>query len=259
MALQGSGAISLANIQTEFGGSNPISLSEYYQAGTYVSEHSSSVPVSGAIDLADFYGTEKAVRIVVSSNTTNYNILTSATAAGYNNSTAQPIVVIVNSGVEVSGSGTHGMRTGALHADTDLIIICNGTISGAHGGTNSGGADAIYFETTTGGSGTYEVRNSGLIRGGGGGGGNAGVAEDWEEQDGGGNTCSNSRTGSVGATGGFGAAGGNGSWNAGTDGDAIANCTITAPGSGGAAGYAVRKNGRTVTTSGSGTFTGATS
>lgn len=36
MALQSSGAISLSNIQTEFGGSNPISLSEYYKGGTYV-------------------------------------------------------------------------------------------------------------------------------------------------------------------------------------------------------------------------------
>ena len=30
MALQSSGAISLENIQTVFGGTNPISLSEYY-------------------------------------------------------------------------------------------------------------------------------------------------------------------------------------------------------------------------------------
>ena len=50
MALQSSGAISLANIQTEFGGSNPISLSEYYGVA-------SGVPSSGAIALSNFYGT----------------------------------------------------------------------------------------------------------------------------------------------------------------------------------------------------------
>ena len=33
MALQSSGAISLSDIQTEFGGGNPISLSEYYRGG----------------------------------------------------------------------------------------------------------------------------------------------------------------------------------------------------------------------------------
>lgn len=36
MALQASGAISLGNLQTEYGGANPISLSEYYRNGTYV-------------------------------------------------------------------------------------------------------------------------------------------------------------------------------------------------------------------------------
>jgi hypothetical protein len=50
MALQTSGAISLANVQTEFGGSNPISITEYYGADT-------GVPASGIISLDDFYGT----------------------------------------------------------------------------------------------------------------------------------------------------------------------------------------------------------
>lgn len=36
MALQTSGAISLSNLQAEFGGSNPISVSEYYRGGSYV-------------------------------------------------------------------------------------------------------------------------------------------------------------------------------------------------------------------------------
>jgi hypothetical protein len=36
MALQTSGAISFSQMQTEFGGANPISLSEYYKNGSYV-------------------------------------------------------------------------------------------------------------------------------------------------------------------------------------------------------------------------------
>jgi hypothetical protein len=50
MALQESGAISLGDIQTEFGGTNPISISEYYGADT-------GVPGSGTLSLSDFYGT----------------------------------------------------------------------------------------------------------------------------------------------------------------------------------------------------------
>ena len=55
MALQSSGAISHSDIQGEFGGSNPISLSEYYSAAT-------GVPASGnALSLSDFYGKANTV------------------------------------------------------------------------------------------------------------------------------------------------------------------------------------------------------
>lgn len=36
MTLQTSGAISLSQVQSEFGGSNPVSMSEYYRGGSYV-------------------------------------------------------------------------------------------------------------------------------------------------------------------------------------------------------------------------------
>lgn len=50
MALQSSGQISLGDIATEFGGTAPHSLSEYYSKG--------NAPASGEIQIAaDFYGT----------------------------------------------------------------------------------------------------------------------------------------------------------------------------------------------------------
>lgn len=49
MVLQSSGAISLYDIQTEFGGSTPISMSEYYGAA-------SGIPSSGTISFSNFYG-----------------------------------------------------------------------------------------------------------------------------------------------------------------------------------------------------------
>lgn len=61
MTLQSSGAISLANIQTEFGGSNPISLSEYYRGGAYTTTNNTGVPTSGQISLSQFYGTSAYV------------------------------------------------------------------------------------------------------------------------------------------------------------------------------------------------------
>jgi hypothetical protein len=61
MALPTSGPLALSDIQTEFGGVNPISLSEYYAGGAYVPAGTTgtngAVPSSGAISISSFYGT----------------------------------------------------------------------------------------------------------------------------------------------------------------------------------------------------------
>jgi len=63
MALQSSGQIKLSEIATEFGGSAPHSLSEYYGVA-------SGVPASGQIKLgADFYGTSNIVIVAAGSMT----------------------------------------------------------------------------------------------------------------------------------------------------------------------------------------------
>ena len=60
MALQSSGAISLANIQTTFGGANPIGLDEYYLNGVNTTgSGAAGVPTSGQISLGYFYGKSK--------------------------------------------------------------------------------------------------------------------------------------------------------------------------------------------------------
>ena len=59
--------ISLSQIQTEFGGSNPISLSEYYSNDTYVATGFPGIPASGTIRMSNFHG--KGI-----TTTTNINI-----------------------------------------------------------------------------------------------------------------------------------------------------------------------------------------
>lgn len=58
MVLPTSGNIILSEIQEEFGGSNPASLSEYYRGGANVSDvpRHSAIPSSGTIGVSDFYG-----------------------------------------------------------------------------------------------------------------------------------------------------------------------------------------------------------
>ena len=94
MALPTSGALSLSDIQTEFGGSNPISLSEYYAGGLYVPSGTSgtngAVPTSGEIAVSDFYGTQAGITITVTEGSlstavhTGYGFHTTGALSNYN-------------------------------------------------------------------------------------------------------------------------------------------------------------------------------
>ena len=64
MAIQADGAdLQFSEIQTEFGGSNPIGISEYYSGGSNVGANTGNIPASGEIQLSDFYGAANYVAI----------------------------------------------------------------------------------------------------------------------------------------------------------------------------------------------------
>lgn len=62
MVLQSSGQISFANIQTEFGGANPIEINEYYtnNASGYTNNISGLPTTGNSISLQQFYGKTKS-------------------------------------------------------------------------------------------------------------------------------------------------------------------------------------------------------
>ena len=161
MTIQASGAITLQDIQDEFGGSHPISLSEYYGSDT--------VPSSGQISLSDFYGTQNAFSFNVTTGIDGASTLsTLATAAGWDGTV--PIVMTVNSGVHIRSMSS---STPSLTIDVaNSVVINNGAIFGRGGNTNSGaGGHAISITA----SGTTVTNNFGaFIAGGGGGGGGVG-------------------------------------------------------------------------------------
>ena len=74
----------LTGIQTEFGGSNPISISEYYSGGPLVPSASPApngpIPSSGAITVGDFRGATKA-RFISASGGTGTSIAYGASAS----------------------------------------------------------------------------------------------------------------------------------------------------------------------------------
>lgn len=91
MPLQSSGPISLANIQTEFGGSAATSLSEYYAGGPYVpnppplsASQSATIPASGPIRLSMFYGTSAASLVPLNNQSVSDNRIVGGSTASVN-------------------------------------------------------------------------------------------------------------------------------------------------------------------------------
>lgn len=292
MALPGSGALSLNDIQGEFGGSNPIGINEYYRGGGLVPDitANNTIPTSGTIAIDDFYSTTNTPTydIVTSTNTTNVNFRTLLDAAGFDNSVASIITYTLNSGITVGGTatGTPAWQSGTLASNHTVTITIGGSVLGKEGAggaqTSSGwsacyknngatGGDAMSF-AASGPTYTVTVSSGADVRSGGGGGGSGG--SDWGEFDKeprqdafggrGGDGQGYGRTGGAEsgsggennnpAQGGTGGAGG-AYGAAGSSGGNGSDSGCTG-GSGGSAGYAIRKNGTTVNVTNNGTISG---
>jgi hypothetical protein len=69
MTLPASGPLAMTDIQTEFGGTNPIGLNEYYAGGGLVPPGTSgtygAVPSSGALSIQNFYGTSQFIPVYI--------------------------------------------------------------------------------------------------------------------------------------------------------------------------------------------------
>jgi len=190
MALPVSGPLSLSQIQTEFGGSNPISLSEYYRGGAFVTNNNTSVPTSGAISISNFYGAVKQFAFTINTNyTTTQDLRTLAIAAGWNQSDALLVTnnasLYGNAGASggmfyggnqiAGGSGGTGLTVSGSYPN-GVILINNGTISGGGGAGGGGGSTGGGGNGGSGGTGLavssgITIYNYGNIAGGGGGGG----------------------------------------------------------------------------------------
>ena len=196
MAIQASGAISLSDIQTEFTGSNPISMSEYYR-GLLVTDNNTNVPTSGVISLANFYNSVRQFAFTISTSyTTTQDLRTLALAAGWD--AAAPVVATISSGVTfrgVAGTGGGGGASVVPYGSNDVAgtaggagltvsgsfpggvsLINNGTIYGSGGGGGAGGSTAGGGIGGAGGSAiivstALSMTNNSVIGGGGGGGG----------------------------------------------------------------------------------------
>lgn len=108
MTLQASGAISLSQIRTEFGGSAPDSLSEYYRGAGLVPDISanSAIPTTGPIKLSDFYNATNADFVP---NAINWSDITGS----YSGNTDSQSITGINTTIELRTTYSTG-SSGAI-------------------------------------------------------------------------------------------------------------------------------------------------
>jgi hypothetical protein len=194
MAIPGPGtAISMNTIATEFGGTVPHSLSEYYRGGGLVPNVpvNAAIPTTGQIAMGNFYGASNrtSVSIPIATNSFNYDVYTNR-GPTYVAGTSD-ITVTVNPGVTIgsTSTGTYALLIPSAFSPTDTVtIVNNGLIQGMGGAAGNGGSAFAPIPTnvtvggtgSTGGSAIYvnrpvTITNNGTVASGGGGGGGGGA------------------------------------------------------------------------------------
>lgn len=176
MALPSSGQISLSEVNTELGNASNATIS----MGDAAVRTLFGVP-SGAITMNAGHGKANEFTLTISSDASDINVATAATAAGWNGSTK--LNVVVNSGIYVSATSTgnaamtiSGSFPGGLFIENNGYIVGKG---GAGGRGTSMGAYVVSAYPQAGGAGglalsassSVSITNNGTIAGGGGGGG----------------------------------------------------------------------------------------
>lgn len=178
--------LSLSAIQTEFGGSNPISLSEYYRGGANVPSQQNDagyglIATSGPISLSTFRNQTKVFvfNATIAANTQNYNLRAAAVTAGWDQVRPLAATVTVNNGIIVgsSSTATYGFDTGVTFPTGTTLALTIGTGAYVVGRGGNGGI-GINSPAGVGGNGgpalraqqAISITNNGTIGGGGGGG-----------------------------------------------------------------------------------------
>ncbi len=133
MALISSGQLKFSEIQTEFGGENPIAFSEYYGGGTILGLSAgnsgrviTNIPLTGKIKMSNFHGSAKGT-----ASSSSADVTISITAAGSTTTTHGYRNDGTTLGSIASGSATayDGATIKALRAVMNVDLKLNTVLS----------------------------------------------------------------------------------------------------------------------------------
>ena len=241
MTVKSSGSLAFSEIQTEFTGSNPISLSEYYANGAYVPAGTSgingAIPSSGAISVSKFYGSTKftAVTHTYTSGSANETVPAGAQSvtitvvgAGGGGGTSYTDFGsdIYNSAGGGGGAGYSTITRAVASGDWNTTIAYSVAPSSGYSSTTNGSLAAGAVSLTGGGG----SNGSGADANNAGAGGNGGTASGGSTNISGSAGGNGTQSGSSGNPGGAGGASGGTAYGYGGDGDSAPSVGTTAGG-----------------------------
>lgn len=133
MTVPTQGPVSFSDLQNTFGGTNPISMSEYYRGGALVpvGTNTSGIPSSGAIGVASFRGTTPFASVY-------YEVIGAGGAGGYGRGNGY------GSGRAASGGGSSITGSGVSISVSGGIGGLNAVIDGDTVGRGSDGQGTAY-------------------------------------------------------------------------------------------------------------------
>jgi hypothetical protein len=133
MTIPTQGPVKFSDLQSTFGGTNPISMSEYYRGGVNVpvGTNTDGIPASGAIDVAAFRGTTPFASVY-------YEVIGAGGAGGYGRANGY------GSGRAASGGGSSITGSGVSISVSGGIGGLNAVIDGDTVGRGSDGQGTAY-------------------------------------------------------------------------------------------------------------------
>lgn len=141
MTLPTSGPLTFTDIQTEFGGSNPIGINEYYAGGGLVAAGTSgtygAVPSSGQISVQNFYGTSAVIPAYIEEVFSTY-LFTGTGAA-----------LTITNGVDLStNGGLVWIKSRSPNADNHRIFDTARGVNYALSSSTSGASSSLPSSLT---------------------------------------------------------------------------------------------------------------
>lgn len=174
MAIKPSGPLAINEIGAEFKAGAPFSLSQFYRGGQYVpnSPATQNIPTAGAISFSQFYGASDSYYFEFDSGA-NVNLFDQFAARfGNPGGLAVTVVIKLNPGAVIGGSGQNALTIGQFPSGSVLTIDNYASIQGFGGGASATGGSAVNGEF---GGQIMTLNNHGQMFAGGGGGGYAGT------------------------------------------------------------------------------------